>query len=692
VLRYKTLIILGHQLLNRAIMGKDFTTLVSEATAAMKSKDWLTAVNRWHHVRILNPHYAPAYDEAAVALRNVKRFGDADVLLETSAKQFGSTSRRLIAYADTAMDAGNWLVALQRWEVLRKNFPQVPQGYYRAASALLRSGDPQAAESLLLKGYHQLTDTHLVTKALAIYYAERKLDAKALLYAAQLRVTHPKDPAGFSVAANVLLRQKNMRGLQQLFSDEPTDTVFHTDFTDFLNRVLSSQTPLPLQEIIECFRMVWRTGARPPRHAQALSLFDRAQHDSRLRAVLDGRAIKPANLTAKHPIRAVYYLPSVTQSDNLLPLYDFMHSDPRFAPIILCSRDASPFASDAYGFYTSKYPAHKGHHVVDGGPHVHNNITLYDLQPDIVFYHTPYSMDQDLPFYLRVDFVARHSFVSHINYGNCLLTIGAQCRHVYSGPHVQYCDFVFAENLFCAEEYKRLLPKQTVVCSGYTKTDVFRKHTKTHPPAPSLLMRKPLRIIWTPHWQTRDDPTGGTQTSNFLLLHEDMLEVATWKGVELHIRPHPLLRSRLSITQQLSTEHYDNIMERFVQRHCFIHSGHEGASYIQALMQSTVLISDFSSLIPEFLVTRRPIIFCRTDDVWSNGKWIGSFGKNLIETCCYISDDASSAKHYLRCFLDSGEHPLYKDQERFIQEHNLYPEECSSGNIADYLYAQLRSS
>lgn len=655
----------------------DIEQRVAAAEAAMAARDWDTAITLWADIRAAAPDIQPAWDRAALALRNAQRFDDSDDLVRASSRRFGLKPGHLLTMGDTAMDARDWPTAIGRWAELRARFPKIKQGYYRAAQAHLAMAQPEVSEALLTEGLARLPDSREILLLHAEAAMTRRDWEEALRRWELLRVHHPQEPKGYLRAADALGEAGHVTGAEQILAH-------------YIDNLLRDNRAPPLQSIIDEIGAIHATGVSVSRHAGSLALFERARTDERLASLLRGEIHKPPPRKPGTPLRVVFYFPTVIQTDNLMPLYEAMCADNRFEPMILCSRNNSSVLMDSFSFYNEKYPADQGYCVVDGGPHISSNLSIYDLQPDVVFYHTPYSLSGDYPFYLRADFVARHAWIGHVNYGYFLLTLGASNDHIYTGEHVRSCDFIFAESTPSVETYALTLPAERIHKTGYTKLDEFRRHLVKVPFREICSRSSRLDVIWTPHWQTREDPTGGTHTSNFLPYFPAMLELAARPDIHLHVRPHPLLRSRLNTVGLLPISEYDVIMDRFRAAGATVYPANEGAPYVPALMNAAVLISDFSSLVPEFLITGRPLIFCRTEDVWNNGKWIGPFGKSLIENCCYIADDVPSIREHLDQILVRHQHPKEAAIEAFAAENGLYPEGSSSERILNVLTSRLR--
>ena len=457
------------------------------------------------------------------------------------------------------------------------------------------------------------------------------------------------------------------------------------DLEKHLNSLQFMRSKMKLQARIDGARKVWQTGLTVSSFGGIMRHFARAEHDDRLKRLLAGATDRNRGRQPGAPIRAVFYLSTVTQVDHLTPLYETMQNDPRFEPMVLCSRTLTKDHSDSYEFFAQKYPASAGWQVVDGGTEINQNLSPYELDADVTFFHTPYSLETNRPFYLRADFVARHCRVAHVTYGYPLLTLDAKNSHVYAGDHVRLCDFVFAESPVCVGPYGRHVGNDKVFVTGYTKTDEFRRHLEPVSFEAIAARPGPLDVMWTPHWQIEGDTRGDTLTSNFLRYVDVMLRIAARDDVQLHVRPHPLLRVRLDATRIMPFKEYDAVMDQFRAAGARVYPAEEGVSYVPALMQTAILVSDFSSLVAEFTIAKRPILFCRTDDVWTNGKWIGDFGKELIENCCYIVDDEAGLEARLDELLRTRSHPLGPRMSEFVDRNELFPAGSASERICDVL-------
>ena len=122
--------------------------LVQQAELAMRRRDWKPAVERWEEVRRAFPDHAPGYLRGAVALRNEGRLEEAELLAREAVERFPGRPGGLVQRAELAMRRRDWRSAVERWEAVRRAFPDHAPGYLRGAVALRNAGRRREAEVL----------------------------------------------------------------------------------------------------------------------------------------------------------------------------------------------------------------------------------------------------------------------------------------------------------------------------------------------------------------------------------------------------------------------------------------------------------------------------------------------------------------------------------------------------------------
>ena len=110
-------------------------------------------------------------------------------------------------------------------------------------------------------------------------------------------------------------------------------------------------------------------------------------------------------------------------------------------------------------------------------------------------------------------------------------------------------------------------------------------------------------ITWTPRWST-DSVIGG---SNFVNFAESFLQLIKNDNYKYIFRPHPLMFDELISKGVITQQYKDRFLDELKQHNVLF----DVSSPIDLIFKKTaVLITDFSSIIPQFFLTGRPIIYC----------------------------------------------------------------------------------
>ncbi len=189
-----------------------------------------------------------------------------------------------------------------------------------------------------------------------------------------------------------------------------------------------------------------------------------------------------------------------------------------------------------------------------------------------------------------------------------------------------------------------------------------------------------FRVVWTPRWTT-DENVGG---SNFFRYKDFLLKFANDnKQIDFVFRPHPLSFGNFINTGQMTVEEvtrYKNACESIN-----VHLDNS-KKYADTFWNSSVLISDYSSVIVDYFITENPIIFCRTKN--------GLVEKNatkvfqLILEGCYIANDENDIVKYIN-WLFSGNDPLKEKRKRLLisvfgENPDLAPNRILNDLVEDY--------
>lgn len=232
---------------------------------------------------------------------------------------------------------------------------------------------------------------------------------------------------------------------------------------------------------------------------------------------------------------------------------------------------------------------------------------LKELMPDYVFYQRPY--DQYLPKEYRSGKVSKYSKICHLVYGYLLVDEDKDVcvskiffRNVY---------MFFAENSVSQEfNIKRFKISHN---KGYRKTlnigypvlEYFIKHRLSEKND-----NEGFRVLWTPRW-SEDKEVGG---SNFINYKDEIIKLIDIKSdVNVVFRPHPMLFEHFISVGRITQEEANNYLECYRKKDRLEYNDTE--EYVDVFWNTDVLVTDISSVIVEYFITGKPIVYCDTGAV-----------------------------------------------------------------------------
>ena len=116
-----------------------------------------------------------------------------------------------------------------------------------------------------------------------------------------------------------------------------------------------------------------------------------------------------------------------------------------------------------------------------------------------------------------------------------------------------------------------------------------------------------LRVLWTPRWTTDPRLCG----SNFMNYKDDMIRWAEeTPSMDLVFRPHPLGLENYVSSGLVTQEELDAYLKRYADGENT--AVDRNAGYYDTFWSSDVLVTDMSSVLMDYMLTGRPIVFCPT--------------------------------------------------------------------------------
>ena len=344
------------------------------------------------------------------------------------------------------------------------------------------------------------------------------------------------------------------------------------------------------------------------------------------------------------------YLPSWEKNKAL---FDKMLFDHSFNPKILCiPSNPNKKINDTYESLSRQGIVNLINPLCENGTY----LSLSKIKYDYIFYDRPYNT------YLPTEYKAKNS-----------AKFGKVCLHPYAlglsktlnyaltfSDFFSYVSIYFADSIDTRDFFKNEISKNNrykkSVYLGYLglANIISQQNNSTNI---WDFSRGKTRIIWTPRWST--DSVGGG--SNFFKYMDDFLTFNNSKNTSVLIRPHPKMFDNF-VNSGLMTRSDVLRFKDSINQSCNL-ALDETSNYVPTLWKSDLLISDFSTIIMEYILTGKPVIYCKSNIDWD----FFDFAKELI-SCCYIADSFKDICKYITD-LSNGIDPLKTKREEFISNY-----------------------
>ncbi len=346
-------------------------------------------------------------------------------------------------------------------------------------------------------------------------------------------------------------------------------------------------------------------------------------------------------------IRVAFIGQNIQVWGKIAPVYEKLIHDPRFVVRLYAVKDIVDGNSNkTYEYFAGQY---NNVIAVDETGSCAQDKDLKDFKPDYVFLTRPY--DQYLPKNYRSDVIAKYSKVCYCSY-TFILTY-TNLNDCYSKIFARNVSIFFADNKFMRNRNIRRFSKAH--SEGIMKS-VFLGY-----PIMSNLSKKiekeensKLSILWTPRWSQSAETGGG----NMLKYKDAIVEYARKRDdIRLIYRPHPLAFHHFVETGEMTQQEVDEYLSIYTGDK-FVYDNE--AEYIISFANADILLSDISSMICEFYITGKPIVYCDT-----GAKTLPVMDR-LLEGC-YITKTWKEVEDTIEK-LRTGEDPLRSTRAEIAKE------------------------
>lgn len=352
------------------------------------------------------------------------------------------------------------------------------------------------------------------------------------------------------------------------------------------------------------------------------------------------------------------YIPAWSKNKQL---YETLKRDDRFEVILLCipNRISANKLIDPENMSNDVYDYFSNHGYGEAVNALIGKDEWYDLKeyhPDYVIYNR---YDRPMPVVYTSSTVAFYSKICLIIYGPALLRIEEYMP-----------DRIFTSNTYCffaeSKSIKRVFEERNSILGKLKLSKAFlcglagveNAYKAVNDSYPAWNFSKNgFRIIYTPRWTT-ETIWGGT---TFLKYKDTFISMADNNtDMDILIRPHPLMFNNF-ISKGIMSESDVNDYITCCDSRDNLRIDKE-KEYLASFWNSDVLISDFSSIIIEYFVTGKPIVYLTYDE---DIDYTDQMRKVL--SGCYMANDEEELYRVI-VDLKNGVDPLYERRKAVIDQ------------------------
>jgi CDP-glycerol glycerophosphotransferase (TagB/SpsB family) len=193
--------------------------------------------------------------------------------------------------------------------------------------------------------------------------------------------------------------------------------------------------------------------------------------------------------------------------------------------------------------------------------------------------------------------------------------------------------------------------------------------------------------LWIPRWTDNKQIEKGYGGSTFFKFKDSIIDyaVCNQENFKLIIRPHPLAFENYIKDGKMTKEEVNRYKEKLGENDIILD---EKASYVEALCKADVLIADYSSIIIEFFLQGKPIIYCG-----DKGE-LSPYIKRVTDTFYYAKDwlEVQSILNQ----LSDGSDTMMKKRKIAVESFKNKSSNNAGGRILqvlikDYKYGEMRN-
>lgn len=355
---------------------------------------------------------------------------------------------------------------------------------------------------------------------------------------------------------------------------------------------------------------------------------------------------------AKDLINVCFILQFPEMWNSFKSVYDAFARDCRFRSIVITVPKRKGVGADDSGFEefnaASDFCSKNDINYIDA-KNSNGWISISSISPDIVFIQRPY--DENMPKHLTLQLLSRDSILCYVPY---CYEYGADIHleYVYNRSLINNVFCCFPENDYVKDFINRasridsIIGIRKVYSVGFPRFDLIKTLEADN--------YHRTNFLWTPRWSVNEI----NDRSHFLDYYNPIIDYfSNNPNLNLSIRPHPLMFKNFVENDILSQIEVDRIKTEIDSLENV--NWDNNVDYMTTFENVDVLISDYSSLIVEFFVYNKPIIYCG-----GNVQSLNPYGKEMAKGLYHVQNREELINCVIR--LIEGENQYFETNKKTI--------------------------
>ncbi len=301
---------------------------------------------------------------------------------------------------------------------------------------------------------------------------------------------------------------------------------------------------------------------------------------------------------------------------------------------------------------------------------------LRTLKPDYVLFQQPYNIAKcelykswNVAEYASICYTSYYYTTSHIDVLDCMPT-----------DFIRNVSLCFLQNTSEVEWFNQKFnsieyPNIKRFLSGSPRFDNLEKYHSVESPLWKLKKEDGFRVVWTPRWTTNEN------TCHFFDYKDKFVSYCNQHAdMDFVFRPHPQAKLNYAAEEGFSIADFEKYESLYLKSNNM--NIDNTSDFLPLFYSADVLISDYSSVIPEFFLTGKPIIYCKKDKaivdlegIWTEGLYYAR-SWNELET--------------LLERLRNGDDPLFNKRKELIGSEFAISSEGAGMTMKNLIKADFR--